>query len=744
MLNMTRIRRARGALAATLAAALATSTAKELTVNVPANPTSSENQLRHATSPYLLQHADNPVAWQEWGPAALEEARRADKPIFLSIGYSACHWCHVMAHESFEDQAVAEVLNRHFVNIKVDREERPDIDEIYMQATMIMNRGQGGWPMSVWLTPDLKPFYAGTYFPPTPRWGRPGFRDLCARIAEFWHTRRDDLRSDADRLAHLVSQSLVTPPGQADPTLATIDHAADTLAGLFDPHQGGLISGGTNKFPPSLALDLLLRSAHRHGPAAPRSQYLLRLVELTLDRMAHGGIYDHLAGGICRYSTDVEWHVPHFEKMLYDQALVSRSYLDAYQHTGKPLYARIAREICDYVLADLQDPAGGFYSSRDADSEGEEGKYYVWQQAEIAALLGQDDGRLFRSYYDVSAAGNWRDPHAPDQPKNILRVPRDLETVARLNDVDPGELAERLAIGRRKLLEARDQRVPPGRDDKIIVEWNGLMIASLARASAVLAEPRYAQAAARAADFILTNQYQDGRLRRTYRAGRTLEAAFLTDYAALIDGLIELYEATFERRWLEQAVALNSTLTTHYYDEHHGGYYFTPDDHEQLIARAKGVHDGATPAGNSLQLMNLLRLNALLGDGDCRARAAQMMRAFAADVAQSPVSSERFLAAAEFALAGPVEFAVIGPPADPQTQALLARIHRAYIPNRVITLHDPSQAEDSITAPQLANRSAVAGRPTAYVCRDRTCLPPVTTPAELDRQLAGQSESRTD
>jgi hypothetical protein len=743
MLNMTRARPACGALAATLAVALATSTAKELPVNVPTTPTSSGNQLRHATSPYLLQHADNPVAWQEWGPAALEEARRADKPIFLSIGYSACHWCHVMAHESFEDQAVADVLNRHFVNIKVDREERPDIDEIYMQATMIMNRGQGGWPMSVWLTPDLKPFYAGTYFPPEPRWGRPGFRDLCERIAEFWHTRRDDLRSDADRLAQLVSQSLVTPPGQADLTLATIDHAADTLANLFDPQQGGLISGGTNKFPPSLAIDLLMRSAHRHGPAAPRSQHLLRLVDLTLDRMAHGGIYDHLAGGICRYSTDTEWHVPHFEKMLYDQALVSRSYLDAHQFTGKPLYARIAREICDYVLADLQDPAGGFYSSRDADSEGEEGKYYVWQQAEITALLGPDDGRLFCSYYDVSETGNWRDPHAPGQPKNILRVPRDLETVARLNDIDPGELKERLAMSRRKLLEARQQRVPPGRDDKIIVEWNGLMIASLARASAVLGEPRYAQAAARAADFILTNQYQDGRLRRTYRAGRTLEAAFLTDYAALIDGLIELYETTFERRWLEQAVALNSTLTTHYHDERHGGYYFTPDDHEQLIARAKGVHDGATPAGNSLQLMNLLRLGALLGDNDCRARAEQMIRAFAADVAQSPVSSERFLAAVEFALAGPVELAVIGPPADPQTQALLARIHRAYIPNRAIALHDPSQVAHGSPAPLLANRTAVDGRPTVYVCRDRTCLPPVTTPAELDRQLAGQPASRT-
>ncbi|MFQ5805902.1 MAG: thioredoxin domain-containing protein, partial [Phycisphaerae bacterium] len=411
--------------------------APQMTTTKPAGT----NRLINATSPYLLQHAYNPVDWYEWGPEALEKAKREDKPIFLSIGYSACHWCHVMAHESFENEEIAAIMNEHFVSIKVDREERPDLDEIYMQATMILNRGHGGWPMSVWLTPDLKPFFAGTYFPPTSRWGRPGFRELCERIGELWQTKRDAIEADAARLTRAVQRTLtVATTADASFTFDLIDRTVTALAGAFDRERGGITGGGTNKFPPSMALDLFLRSIARNGTDERTREELRQLVELTLDRMAFGGIYDQLGGGIHRYSTDVEWLVPHFEKMLYDQALVSRIYIDAYQFTHKPLYARIAREIFDYVIGDLQSDAGSFFSTRDADSEGAEGKYYVWTKAEILQVLGQEDGELFCGYYDVSDSGNWNDRHAPGVPKNILHVPRDLAVVAKLNSIDPREL----------------------------------------------------------------------------------------------------------------------------------------------------------------------------------------------------------------------------------------------------------------------------------------------------------------
>jgi uncharacterized protein YyaL (SSP411 family) len=694
------------------------------------------NRLIDATSPYLLQHAHNPVDWYEWGSAALEKAKREDKPIFLSVGYSACHWCHVMAHESFENEQIAALMNKHFVNIKVDREERPDLDEIYMQATMLLNQGQGGWPMSVWLTPDRKPFFAGTYFPPTSKWGRPGFGDLCERIGELWRTKREAVEADAERLTGAVARSLRTP---ADPdaslTLDTIDRTVQLLAGVFDHGRGGVISGGSNKFPPSMALDLFLRTIARGGTDEPTRRQLRELVELTLDRMARGGIYDQLGGGIHRYSTDVDWLVPHFEKMLYDQALVSRIYIDAYQFTHKPLYARIAREIFDYVIHDLQSPEGGFYSTRDADSEDEEGKYYVWTKQEILAVLGQEAGELFCSYYDVSESGNWNDPHAPGVPKNILHVPRNLETVAKLNKIDPQELEKRLAASRRKLLDAGSKRVPPRLDDKILAEWNGLMIASLARGGAVLDEQKYIEAAAQAADFILTRQYDNGRLLRAYRDGRKLEAAFLTDYACMIEGLIELYEATFDWRWLDRAVELNKAAIEHFYDEHDGGFFFSADDHEQLIARSKDIRDGATPSGNSVQLMNLLRLSVMLGDEKLRTLAEETMNYFAARITQYPGTGERFLAAVEFALAGPVELAVVGDPSDARTQALLKKVNVTYLPNRVLLLSNPADADKNVDSPLLENRPLVAGNPAVYVCRNYTCQRPAATPKELASQL---------
>lgn len=698
------------------------------------------NRLIQAASPYLLQHARNPVDWYEWGPDALQRARHEDRPIFLSIGYSACHWCHVMAHESFENPAIAAVMNRCFVNIKVDREERPDLDEIYMQSTMILNQGQGGWPMSVWLTPELKPFYAGTYFPPESRYGRPGFGELCERIGRLWDERRDAILADADKLSALVADSLkAQPAGAARFTLELIDRTSVLLARAFDAERGGLVSGGTNKFPPSMALELMLRTARRRPADDPEGKQLLGLVELTLDNMARGGIYDQLAGGIARYSTDREWLVPHFEKMLYDQALVSHAYIDAWQKTKKPLYSRIAAEIFDYVIADLQSPGGGFYSSRDADSEGEEGKYYVWTRPEILDALGPRDGELFCSYYDVRETGNWDDPHAPGVPKNILHVEHDVAAAARLGCIEFAELERILADGREKLLAVRAQRTPPGLDDKILCEWNGLMIASLARGGAALGESKYIGAAARAAGFILENQYAGGRLLRTWRDGRRLETAFLSDYACLIEGLIELYEATFDRMWLDRAAELNRQVIDRFADRENGGFFFTAADHEELLARSKDVRDSAVPSGNSVQLMNLLRLATIFDDAELRALADRSMSHYAAEVLSQPGSGERYLQAVEFALAGPTEIAVVGAPSDTRMHAPLRAVYEEYVPNRVIVGLDPSQPDDELPSPLLEGRGPVDGKPTVYVCRNNACLRPITDARELRATLASKS-----
>ncbi len=697
------------------------------------------NQLASAASPYLRQHARNPVHWYEWSAPALARARRENKPIFLSIGYAACHWCHVMADESFADPDVAAVLNEYFVNIKVDREERPDLDEIYMQATLVLNQGQGGWPMSLWLTPDLKPFYAGTYFPPSSRAGYPGFPDLCRAIGKAWQQHREDIVGQADKLTDVVREALqAAPASEAALTLADVDQAAEVLGAAFDPTSGGLISGATNKFPPSPSIELLLRSAVHRPEGSARRKQLLELVELTLAHMAMGGIYDQLGGGFHRYSTDVEWHVPHFEKMLYDQALISRAYLDAYQLLHQPLYARMARGVLDYVLADLQAPEGGFYSSRDADSEGVEGKYYTWTRAEALQIVGPEDGDLFCAHYDISPSGNWKDPHDPDTPKSVLRELRSYNCCAKLYGITPEECERRLTRGRLKLLAERDQRVPPALDDKVLCEWNGLLIASLARGGCVLGEARYIRAAARAADAIWRQQYRDGRLRRCYCRGQVSSTAFLPDYAGLIEGLLELYEATFEPRWLTQASELNRIALELYWDGDYGGFFFTPRDHEALLARSKDVRDGAVPAGNAIQLLNMLRLAAMLGDEKLRALAERMLRSLSGQVQNSPWNAARFLAAVDFASSGPVEIALVGDPGDSALQALLRQVYETYLPNRVVLLHNPAQPAQSVQSPLLAQRSVVDGQPTAYVCRNYACQQPVTTPAELARQLAQQ------
>jgi len=699
---------------------------EERTVNSEA-AAKHANRLINATSPYLLQHAHNPVDWYEWGAEAFAKAKEQDKPVFLSIGYAACHWCHVMEHECFEKEDLAAILNAHFVSIKVDREERPDVDEIYMQVTQAMNNGQGGWPMSVFITPDKVPFFAGTYFPPD------RFATLLTAIAEAWKNDRTQIVTTTEQVTdYLEKWAAGAPATQTAVGREVVSRTAGMLAEAFDPLLGGLRSGG-NKFPPSMAMELMLREYIRTEDIR-----LLEPVKLTLDRMAAGGIYDHLGGGICRYSTDPAWLVPHFEKMLYDQALVSGIYLDGYQVTGVRRCADVAADIFDYVIADLQSPEGGFYSTRDADSEGMEGKFYVWTVEQVEEVLGKDDARVFCAYYDVTPGGNWQDSmgHAPPGPKNILNIKRPAADVASELGISVEELERRLDGMRGKLLEARSKRVPPGLDDKVLSGWNGLMIASLARGARVLDEPKYAHAAARAADFVLSRMRRDGRLLGTYRNGTARLTGYLTDYAFMIEGLLNLYEATFDLRFLDEAEALNKTLIERYHDHEAGGFFFTADDAEEMLVRSKNPRDGAIPSGNSVQAMNLLRLAILLDNKNYRDKADGIFRAFGAMIEESPWAFERLLSAVDFANAEVREIALIGDAADPGMKELVRTVYRHYLPNKVVA-HAGGLPEDPAAErlPLLRLKTPMQGKPTAYVCERFVCRLPVTDPEALAGQF---------
>jgi uncharacterized protein len=694
------------------------------------------NALVHEASPYLLQHAHNPVDWHPWGEEALGKARNEGKLIFLSIGYAACHWCHVMEHESFESEDVAEALNRDFVSIKVDREERPDLDEIYMTATMLYSGGHGGWPMSVFLTPELQPVYAGTYFPKENAYGRPGFKTLLAFLSRAWKESRETLLSDSGKVVDAVRQ--IHGGGEAGELAPreAVSEAAEQIWRAYDREQGG-VSSGSNKFPPSLSMDLLLREHLRGGYEPYRNA-----VELTLERMGNGGIYDHLGGGICRYSTDPKWLVPHFEKMLYDQGLVASIYVDAWQATErkelKQLCADRARGICDYVLRDLCSPDGAFYSSEDADSEGLEGKFYIWTLDEVKQILGDEAGRVFASHYDVSEIGNWGHPgddHVPHGPKNILHADRPADIIAKLNNLDAAEVAKTIDEARRKLYEAREKRVRPGLDDKILCGWNGLMITALAKAAAVLDEPRYGEAAAKAADFILGAMRQEGRLLASYGKGQARLKAYSTDYAFFIEGLLALFESSGDTRWLTAAGELTETMIEHYWDTAVGGFFFTASDHEELLVRSKTANDGAIPSGNSVMLMNLQKLAILLDRQDLREKAEGIIRAFGASVTRSPFQHERLLCGIEAWHQGFQEIAIVGAADDAGTKALLRTVYDLYLPNKVVARLDPADEGTRQAVPLLADKVPLNAKPTAYVCRNFACQQPTADPAELRAQL---------
>jgi uncharacterized protein YyaL (SSP411 family) len=678
------------------------------------------NRLQYETSPYLLQHADNPVDWYPWGEEALRVAREQDKPILLSIGYSACHWCHVMEHESFENPEIARLMNELFVNVKVDREERPDLDELYMTAVQVLT-GHGGWPLTVFLTPEGKPFYGGTYFPPEDRGQMPSFPRVLLAVAEAYRQRRAEVeRASTELVAHLHQQfRLPLESTTLRPSL--LDEAARNLVPQFDREHGGF--GTAPKFPSPMPLEFLLRTFKRTG--APRA---LEMVTITLDRMARGGIYDQIGGGFHRYAVDASWLVPHFEKMLYDNALLSRIYLLAYQASGHPLFRRIAQETIDYVLREMTSPEGGFYATQDADSEGEEGKFYLWTPEEIESVLGHEQARVVMRYFDMHPGGNF-------EGKSILHVPRDPHEVAAEFALDPYELERMVAAARTKLYEARAQRVWPGRDEKVITSWNGLMLRSLAEAASTLNRADYAIAAIRNAEFLHATVARDGQLLHVSKDGQAKIEGLLEDYAYLINGLVSLYEATFEVRWVASARELANTMLAEFSDPEQGDFFDTSVRSEPLVARPKGLFDSATPSGNGAAAEALLRLSLLLGDTRYQQRATAILERYARLASEHPVGCGQFLLAIDFALGQPFEVALVGEPSTPDTRALLRVLREPYQPYKVVALRRPDDEQAAAIVPLLAHRTMVDSRATAYVCRNFACQQPVTEPEALAAQL---------
>jgi uncharacterized protein YyaL (SSP411 family) len=681
------------------------------------------NSLINETSPYLLQHAHNPVGWYTWSSEAFERAKKEDKPIFLSIGYSTCHWCHVMEHESFENERIAKIMNEHFVSIKVDREQRPDVDEIYMKAVQIMT-GSGGWPLSVFLTPDGKPFYGGTYFPPSDLYGRPGFERVLLSITNAWKNKRQELVESAGKLSEFLAGP--TSPDEREELSAEMLKAGfNHFQDIFDGTNGGF--GIAPKFPQPTNLSMLLCYWYRTG-----DEQALQMVEKTLDAMAEGGIYDHIGGGFHRYSTDTRWLVPHFEKMLYDQALLSKVYLQAYKITKKKEYAGIAREIFDYVLRDMTDVDGGFYTAEDADSEGKEGTFYLWDPEQITSILDKDEAKVFNAYYGVTEKGNF------EEGKTILNVATSTDQLEKKFRKDHAELIDVLATARLKVFAQRQERIRPHRDDKVIAAWNGLMISSLAYGGAVLQEEKYIRVAERAAKFILATLHKRGRLRRYYRDGRVVELAFLDDYAFTIMGLLDLYEASFEAKWLLEAKMLTEEMIELFADNEQGGFFLTGKDSEKLIARTKPSSDGAIPSGNSIAVLALLKLGRLTMSQQFTEQAGKVLESFSQQLKQSPAYSSAMLTALSFWLGPTQEIVIAGNANAADTKQMLKLFRGKFLPNAVVLLHGQNNASSGIykIVPFIKNQVVIEGKATAYVCENYVCKRPVNRIDDFDKMLS--------
>ena len=677
------------------------------------------NRLISQKSPYLLQHAENPVDWYPWSEEAFEKARKENKPVFLSIGYSTCHWCHVMAHESFEDPQVAELMNNTFVSVKVGREERPDIDGVYMTVCQMMT-GSGGWPLTILMTPDKEPFFAATYIPKETRFGRAGMLTLIPRIKEIWSTRQSELVSSAAQVTASLEKTAPGTPGESlgEPLLHL---AFEQLLQRFDEHNAGF--GNAPKFPTPHNLLFLLRYWKRSG-----NQKALEMVEKTMHSMRYGGIYDHVGFGFHRYSTDSGWLVPHFEKMLYNQALLSMVYTEAYQATRKAEYAKTAREVFIYVMRDMTSAEGAFYSAEDADSEGQEGKFYVWTNDEIQRLLSPEEADLAVRFFNITADGNFTDEVADIKSgHNILHRTQGIDEIASGLNTSVPDLQAQIEEIRKKLFAEREKRIHPYKDTKILTDWNGLIIAALAKAAQVFDEPKYANAAKGAADFILKNlRTQQGRLLHRYRDGEAALTAHVDDYAFLIYGLLELYEATFEVYYLQTALGLNEDLIRYFWDNENGGFFFTADDGERLLVRQKEIYDGAVPSGNSVAMLNLLRLGRITTKTDFEEKAAKIGQAFHGSVSQMPSAYTQLMAAADFAIGLSYEVVIAGDLEASDTREMLRAIRRLFLPNKVVILHPTDRKPPSIEdiAPFIKDHSSINGKATAYVCSDYNCQLP--------------------
>ncbi len=684
------------------------------------------NRLSREKSPYLLQHAHNPVDWYPWGEEAFEKAKKEDKPVFLSIGYSTCHWCHVMEHESFEDHEVAKAMNDAFVCVKVDREERPDLDNLYMDVCQMFT-GRGGWPLNIIMSPDKKPFFAATYIPKETRFGVIGMLELAPMMKNSWLNQRERLMVSAEQCVDILRHRT---PGQTgkEPDAGLLDSAYKELEQRFDSLNGGF--GSAPKFASAHILFFLLRYYKRTG-----NLNALRMVEKTLQSIRHGGVYDHIGFGFHRYATDAQWILPHFEKMLYDQAMLATAYTEAYQATGNEEYRKTAREVLAYVMRDMTSPKGGFYSAEDADSEGVEGRFYLWTLKEIENAVGTNDLDFIKRALNIEESGNFFDQTTGEKTgMNILYPGRPSTRIAFEMHMSERELLQSLELLRQRLFLARQKRIRPQKDDKILTDWNGMMIAGLAKAAGVFDEKIYADAAVKAVHFILGNmRNRDGRLFHRYRYGEAAIPAYLNDYAFLIWGLIELYEATFDAKYLKTALELNNDMIDRFLDKENSGFYLTPDDAEPLPVRRKEIHDSAVPSGNAVAMMNLLRLSRITGDAGLEKIAVEIARAFSADIAQLPSAFTQLLCALDFALGPSYEVVITGSKGSADTAAMLKALRDRFIPDKIVLLSDPKE-HDGITdiAPFVHYQVSVGGRATAHVCRDYHCEHPTTNP---DRML---------
>jgi uncharacterized protein len=680
------------------------------------------NRLIHETSPYLLQHAHNPVDWYPWGDEAFAKAREENKPVLLSIGYSACHWCHVMERESFENERIAKLMNDLFVNIKVDREERPDLDEVYMNAVQMLT-GRGGWPMTMFLKPDGQPFYGGTYFPPEDRHGMPGFPRVLEGVAQAYRDKPEDVQKSAEQILSALKRMSHTHDHEHALAPDAIGKAAEQIAGAYDSENGGL--GQAPKFPNPGVYDLFLRHYHH-----AKSERFLDMVKHTITRMAQGGIYDHVGGGFHRYSVDDKWLVPHFEKMLYDNAQLVRTLALLYRVTGDELFKGVMEETLDYLIREMLHDEGGFYSTQDADSEGEEGKFFVWSRAELRQILGEEDGEVFARIYDVTESGNF-------DGKNILHRILSFAQAAGLFKKSPDKIGMQISQARQKLFAARETREKPFRDEKIITSWNGLMLSGLAEALKISAKPSFLAAANRTIELIFTKLFSDGLLLHTYKDGKAKQLGFLDDYAFLAVGLLDFYEATLDRSALERALELTEVMVREFWDSSEGGFFYTGDSHEQLVSRTKPVFDASVPSGNAKATELLLRLYHLTAKEDFLDKAETVLRSYSHPMQSQPFGFAHMLCALDFYLRKPKEIVLVGKSEDSRITELLAVIHSIYLPNMTLQLVGPDEPLGKVS-PLLAGKTQIDGSATAYVCHNYTCSAPVTRPEQLRSLLADQ------